>query len=190
MKTERILAAASLLALTAACSSSPWKNAEALQAETVEAQLDGDGMLVEVEYHTAPSNVPASIHAAMNELYPDGNATAAEKEFVGGELFWELTKNMNGKKIEAMFHADGRLHSEEIEVDTNTVPRAVQDAARGFAPGATARWEIIRDSARELVEYHAKLTKGGKKYKLLVGLDGKLLRVVREINAEIEVPLD
>jgi len=166
-----------------------WSSDEALAAESVEVQMDRDGRLVEVEYHLAPDRVPANVREAMDALHPGGRATAAEKEYVGSTLYWEVTKEIEGREVEALFLPDGTLHSEEVEVAAAGVPSAVQDAVRARLAGEVTKWEEIRDGERRLVEYHAKVTVADARYKLMVSAEGAVRAVVREVPAEIEVPL-
>lgn len=177
--------------LGAACvSGGHWSQADALGAEKIEMQVDREGRPVEIEYHITPDQAPAAVRAAMDKLHPGGRAVAGEKETVDGTLYWELSKEVDGLDVEAMFLPDGTLHSEEVEVRAASVPAAVRAAATARFGAELGTWEEIRDGDRKLVEYHAKGTKGGKNYKLRLGLDGAFLGMVREVPAEIEVPVD
>ena len=191
MKEMQLGTVALLVAtLTGACvTEGRWDNAEALAADSVEVQIDDSGRPIEVEYHVAPDAVPAVVHESMDQLHPGGRAVAAEKEYVGSTLYWELTKEIGGREVEAMFHPDGRLHSEEVEVAQAGVPDVVQKAALARLDGQITKLEEIRGSERQLLEYHAKITADGMKYKVRVTADGTVLGVVREVPAEIEVPL-
>ncbi len=189
MKLIPILPLAALLFSACASSGAGWHNADALDATSVEMAVDREGRPLEVEYHIDPSGVPAVVHEAMNALHPGGRAVAAEKEYVDGELFWELSKVIGGKEVEAMFHPDGRLHSEEVEVAAASVPEAVRAAVRSRIGADATKWEEIRGADRSLFEYHAKALVDGKNYKVMVGLDAVVTSVVREVAAEIEVPV-
>jgi len=188
---ERICALGSCLLLLASCAShTEWRSEDGLAARKIEVQVDRDGRPLELEYHMAPSAVPASIHQAMDRLHPGGLAVDAEKEYVGSELFWELTKEIDGREIEAMFHADGTLHSEEIEVDGSDVPANVREAVSQRMPGQVTKYEEIRDGERRLVEYHVKVQSNDMNWKIRVSTGGKVVGIVREVPAEIEVPAD
>jgi hypothetical protein len=167
-----------------------WSVEEGLEAEMIEVQVDETANVLEIEYHVAPSAVPAAVRAAMDALHPGGEATGAEKEYAGSTLYWEVTKKIEGRDVEAMFLPDGTLHSEEIEVAAASVPQAVQAAVTQRIGSEITKWEEIHDAERVLVEYHAKATAKGMKYKLRVDPTGKLLGVVREVPAEIELPVD
>jgi hypothetical protein len=97
---------------------------------------------------------------------------------------------VGGFEVEAMFLPDGTLHAEEIQVARDKVPSAIVDAVGRAWPGCIFRtFEEIRDGTRNLVEYHVKIDSGGKKYKVMVGTDGHIQSTVREVPAEIEVPV-
>lgn len=174
---------------SSACTSAvAWRADEALAAERLELQVDDRGRATEYEYHITPGAVPATVHEAMDALHPGGTVTAAEKEYHGDQLYWELSKEIDGLEVEAMFLPDGSLHSQEIEVRASSVPAAIAATVRDFG-GSVDKWEEIRDGDRNLVEYHAKVTRGGHRFKLSVSRKGRLEAVVRELVAEIEVPV-
>ena len=79
---------------------------------------------------------------------------------------------------------------EEVEVAAEGVPAPVQEAVRTRFAGAVDKWEEIRDGERNLVEYHAKVTSDGKKYNVKISGAGEVLGVVREVPAEIEIPVE
>lgn len=168
-----------------------WESDHAAGARKLEVQVDKNGRHTEVEYHIPPGEVPGPVRAAMDQLHPGGPYEDAEREWDGGKLYYELARRVQGLEVEAMFSPDGQLHSEEIQVPMNKVPEAVRTAALSSLSGAQATmWEEIRDSKREVVEYHVKLSRGMDKYKAMLSTDGKLKGIVREVPAEIEVPID
>jgi Putative beta-lactamase-inhibitor-like, PepSY-like len=192
---KQILLALAVAALVAmpSCGSShgKWEPDHAAAAKKLEVQVDKSGRHTEVEYHIPPSEVPGPVRQAMDQLHPGGPYEDAEREWDGGKLYYELARRVNGLEVEAMFSPDGKLHSEELQVPMNKVPEAVRTAAMASLSGAQATmWEEIRNSKREVVEYHVKMSRGTDKYKLMLSTSGKLLGMVREVPAEIEVPVD
>lgn len=182
-----------LVATLAACSSNKgkWETDHALAAKRLEVQVDKSGRHTEIEYHIAPSEVPAAVRRAMDELHPGGAYEDAEREWDGGKLYYELARRVGGLEVEAMFSPDGTLHSEELEVPMNKVPEAVRaKALSSLAGGTVTMWEEIRNGKREPVAYHVKMSRGMDKYKVMLGKDGKLQGIVREVPAEIEVPVE
>lgn len=162
---------------------------DARMAKKIEMQLDKAGRMVEIEFHVDPKDVPAAVRAAMDKLHPGGPFTGAEKEREDGVLYYELTREVNGFEVEAMFSPDGRLHSEEIQVPENEVPGVVKAAvAAAYPKGSEPTFEEIRNDERNLVEYHVKLSAGGRKHKVMVSPGGTIKGAVLELEAEIEVP--
>lgn len=180
------------LVVTCACRApqrASWSQGDALASKSVEFEMNASGGVVAIEYHVAPELVPEEIHAAMNELHPGGRVVAGEREMSGGELYWELSKEIDGREVEVLFRLDGTLASEELEVAEDAVPEAARAAVGALMDGRVTTWEEIRDGARNLVEYHAKVEARGRRFKVAVGADGAVRSVVREIPAEIEVPV-
>lgn len=90
-----------------------------------------------------------------------------------------------------MFQADGTPYQQEIQVAAESVPVVVRSAVQNSFAGATVTaWEEIRSGTGALLEYHVKLTKGDRKYKLLLSTSGGILGLYREVPAEIEVPVN
>ena len=187
MKTIPI---AGLLLLTACATGPSFQNADALDAERLEVAMDAKGNATEIEYHVRPEAVPAAVHEAMEALHPGGQATGAEKEYEGSTLYWELCKEVDGYSVEAMFTPDGTLHAEEVEVPASVVPQGVRKMVAGAGYGDVRAWERVHDGDQELVEYHVKTTRDDRNYKLIVSTEAELLAVFREIEAEIEVPVE
>ena len=183
---------AGALLVTAGCESSGtgFDVAAARDSESIEMQIDQKGRLSEVEYHVAPKSVPQPVQDAMSRLHPSARITGAEREISDGVLYWELSGDIEGREVEAMFLPDGTLHQEEIQVPMNTVPGPVRETVRREWPDAVIRaWEEIRDGKRNVLEYHVKLERNGRRYKLMIAPDGRLGTVVREVPAEVEVPV-
>jgi hypothetical protein len=187
--TKKAWAALAVAALIIpACKSAGWENQDALGAEKLEMQLTEHGKTVEIEYHITPDEVPAAVRLAMDQLHPGGAYTGAEKEWNEGTLYYELTRTVQGMDVEAMFRPDGSLYQEEVQVAEGRVPEVVRSAALASLKGAEVdKWEEIRDSTSSVFEYHVKMRRGGKRYKVMVGTDGTVLGVYREIPAEVEV---
>jgi hypothetical protein len=167
-----------------------WSADDARGAAKIEMSVDEGGGAEQIEFHVDPASVPAAVRAAMDARHPGGPYTGAEKEYVGGSLYWELTREVDGHAVEALFHPDGTLFGEEIELPESDVPGSVKDAVASAWSGDSVRsWEAIKDRGGVVTEYHVKLDAGGQAIKAIVSPGGALNRVAREVPAEIEVPL-
>jgi hypothetical protein len=175
--------------LLPACAGARWNNEDALNAKKIEMAMTAHGKMMEVEFHISPAQVPEVVREAMDKLHPGGPYTGAEKEWYKGKLYYELTREVKGMEVEAMFTPDGQLYQQELSVPQSKVPAGVQTAARAALSGGKVRnWEEIRDANNALIEYHVKMARGGKNYKVMVTTDGRVTSVYREVPAEIEVP--
>ena len=166
-----------------------WRPEDGLDAERIELSVDSKGQPHEIEYHLPPHHVPDEVHAAMDLLYP-GEAFAGEKEFEGSTMYWELSKMVDGRKVEALFDTDVRLRRLEIEVGAEAIPEEVRAAVAGRAYGLVNSWEEIRDGDRKMIEYHAKTARSGLNYKIIIDPAGEVTAVYREVVAEIELPVE
>ncbi len=187
------LSASALALLLGACAAFPPETSDLTRNlppdGSLEVALSSSGRVLEVEFHVPPGQLPAAILAAAREVV--GEPLEAEIEFHGRTRFYEVTgKRVDGTKIEAMFDAEGRLHSLEIQVPRDEVPPEVVRAAEAWGGGGSIRsWEKILDGQEVLQAWHVKSTVAGRKLKLIFGADGALVEVRRETPAEIEVPI-
>jgi len=186
----------SLLAFVPACSSgrlspSIIDNAALLPADgEIELQVDANGDVREIEYHVDASALPAAVIKAADEKLPGGRIEDCEKEYVGDRLYYEVTKVVGGLASEAMFTPDGKVYLMEIAIDRSQAPPTILRAADQAAPGGEiTSVEKILNADDELLEYHVKKKVDGRRYKILIAPDGRLLQTFREVPAEIEVPV-
>lgn len=187
LTTVLLVACVAVLAFADALSG--WDIDDARMAQKLELQVDKLGNVTELEYHIDPAQVPQVVRDAMDALHPGGDYAGAEKERQAGVLYYELTRVVDGREVEAMFTPAGVLHAEEVEVDASAVPEPVKAAIQTAYPeGTVDKWEEIRNDEREVVEYHVKLTEAGRKVKVTVSKEGVIQGAVFEIPAEIEVP--
>lgn len=193
MKTSLALLALGLVlgmvATVAASPASLWDIDDARSAVKLEIGVDKNGAYNEIEYHIEPDRVPAAVKAAMDKLHPGGPFVAAERERNNGQLYFELSREVNGYEVEAMFTPEGKLHSEEVTVAADKVPDAVKQSIAQLMPtGKVTAWEEIRNGERELTAYHVKVAADGKNWKLALSTAGAYQYSVIEVPAEIEVP--
>lgn len=156
--------------------------------EILEMGVDGSGRVIEIEYHTTAEHLPAAVRAAAEREIPGGTILSCEKEYHGGKTYWEVEKSVDGLKREIMFRSDGSVLSTEFEIALASAPRSVLDAAQRAVPGGElTSVEEVREGER--VAFHVKLRKDGIRYKLIFTPAGELERKLRELAAEVEVPV-
>ena len=178
-----------LVLFAQAAPTSLWDIDDARSAVKLEILVDKAGGFTEIEYHIDPATVPAAVRAAMDKLHPGGPFTAAERERNDGVLYFELSREVGGFEVEAMFTPEGKLHSEEVTVAADSVAPEVRAAlAKALPQGKVTAWEEIRDSQRALVEYHVKVDHGGRHWKVMMSTAGAITGSVRVAPAAIEGP--
>ncbi len=176
--------------LFASCQSGPIDNAWALRASKVEAAVDGNGRFVEVEYHISPDLVPVAVRGAMSDLRPGTTIDGAEYEIENGATFYELTGTHDGRGVAAMFSAAGELHVLEIQIDPSSEPAITRAVLRRWPGGTVQAVEEVRDGEQLLVAYHVDLEFEGRALKVTVDRDANVTAAVREMEAELEVPVE
>lgn len=167
-----------------------WNNQDALMANKIEMKVTATGEITETEYHVDPDEVPEDVLDAMKALYPGGTVTGAEKERMGGTLYYEVVMEVDGRTVEAMFLPDGTLYMQEVETDAQKVPQPVKDAiSNRFGTIKVTSWERLSDAQGKIVAYHAKFAQGSRNLKVAVSPVGDIEEILRETPAEIEVPM-
>jgi hypothetical protein len=156
----------------------------------VEFAVDEDGRVQEVEFHCKAADVPQAVLQAADQAYSGGRIVDCEKEHRDGDVYYEVTKEINGREFEVLVTPKGFIERREIEVDAGTLPQTVNAAADQAVPGGRrTKSEEIRDEENELEEYHVKIERQGLRFKVVLTPEGRVLRVLRETLAEIEVPV-
>jgi len=156
---------------------------------TIEVSLGSGGRIEEVEFHVPAAMVPAHIRSAAEREIGPGPIVGAEKEYIAGRLHWEVTKEVGGFEHEVLFDETGRPVVWEVQVDPTKAPSAVIGASEEAVGGSLHAVEEIRDASKVLTQYHVKRRDGSLRWKLVLSPRGEVLRVLRETQAEIEVPV-
>jgi hypothetical protein len=156
----------------------------------LEFLVDGDGSVSRLEYHIAPGETPPAVRAAMNRLHPGNPYTGAQLEVHGRQVLYQLSRNVDGLEVAAVFRADGTLVNEELEIPEESVPEPIRETIAERFPGAAIpRYDEVRDGQRTVRAYHVRLRLETRAYKLVIGPDGQLLQALLEVPAEVEVPV-
>ena len=103
-------------------------------------------------------------------------------------MAWEVQLLQEGRKVELVFSEDGRILEIERELRRAEVPFSVLATVDQVVPGGTFTSVEIIHRGRH-TEYHVKKERDGARFKVVTTSNGNLIRVVREIRAEIEIPI-
>lgn len=183
-------------ALVACQSSGGWKVPTAVvelydvaaEDGMLELELERDGTLVEAEADVPLDRVPENVVAAAQAAYPGVRLTGAEREVQDGSRVWEVKFSHEGRAMELVIDDDGEVLETERELRADEAPEAVLAAAEAAIPNSAFR-SVEEIRAGDGLAYHVKRLRGGASYKVVLDVDGTVLRKVREARAEIEIPL-
>jgi hypothetical protein len=154
----------------------------------VEIELDRDGTYRDLEAEIAVERVPAPVVSALVAAFPGARITGAEREWQDGAWTFELAFRVGGRAIQAVIGEDGRLLETEEPISLVDAPASVIAASMVLLPASTLA-SVDRVEGPDGIRYHVKRVRDGARYKVVLRADGTVLRAVREIPAEIEIPL-
>lgn len=181
--------------LLGSCAARPMLHPEVVQEvhmipadDILEMRVDASGRILESEVHTTPDQLPELVRQAMERVVPGGVIVSCEKEHQGKRELWEVEKRVAGLKREVLFSPGGDVVSTEFEIPIADAPAKILGAADTWVRGG----EIL--SVEEVrgeggLAYHVKKQAEGMRYKLVLTPGGELVVALRELRAEVEVPL-
>ncbi|MFT5288165.1 MAG: hypothetical protein ACI8QS_000302 [Planctomycetota bacterium] len=157
-------------------------------AGVLEIEAERDGRIREMEVEIPISDLPTAIREAALATERGATITGAEREILLDGKAWEVQLLQEGRKVELVFSEDGRILEIERELRREEVPFSVLATVDQVVPGGTFTSVEIIHRGRH-TEYHVKKERAGERFKVVATSDGNLIRVVREIRAEIEIPV-
>ncbi len=154
----------------------------------IEIKAERTGAILEARVEIPIESLPGSIIKAANQEMPNGTITGALLEIIDGRRAYGVQKRFDERDFELVFSPEGVLLMKETQLRTEEAPKAVILAAQAAAGGGlVSSFNKVQRGAD--IYYHVKLRRGGASYKVVMGVDGNVLRMVREAKAEIEIPL-
>lgn len=154
----------------------------------MELELERDGTFLELEADVPVDRVPATLMDAFRTAFPDGRPTGAEREVQDGVWTWEVKFVSGGRAMEVVLDEGARILEVERELTTAEAPAAVLSASEAAIPGSVFV-SVESIEAAGGTTYHVKRTRGEARFKVVLAPDGAVLRKVREVVAELEIPL-
>lgn len=154
----------------------------------MEIEFERDGSFRELEADVPIETVPDHLRRVTRLAYPDAVITGAEREVQLGTWLWEIKFTSGGRAMEVVLDEEGNVLETERELLTEEAPMEVIEASRRAIPDSTLlSVEIIKSD--DALSYHVKRQRGAARYKIVLAANGKVLRKVREMTAELEIPL-
>jgi hypothetical protein len=74
--------------------------------KTMEAEILGDGTLLEIEEEVGVGDLPASVAAALEKVAPGGKIDEIERTM---KVVYEIEKKIDGKEVEVAISASGKV---------------------------------------------------------------------------------
>lgn len=156
----------------------------------LEMELDADGRLWGLEAEIPLDQVPPACLAQAEKVVPGGTSVGAEKEWADGSTYYEVVREKDGVRFEILMKADGTVVGGEEALKPGAAPEAVLKAADAAVPGGTlvVAEKVSGVEARGSDEFHIKKMVDGEVQRISVTPDGKVVRVLRKMKAEVRVP--
>lgn len=153
-------------------------------------ELAADGEILACEAAIPPSDVPANCRESADRAAPGGEVVGAEREWAGGVWYWEIVKQVNGRRIELLMDDTGAVVGREDSLAAGEYPAIVLEAAQK-AVGQGELVVVERVTGPEAMtgeNYHVKIRTGDEVQRVSVREDGSIVRVMRKMKAEVRVP--
>jgi len=152
-------------------------------------ELAADGTIIGIDVEIDPSDVPQVCREAADRHFPGGRVIGAEKEWNEGRRYWEIVKEIDGKRFEILMNADGSLAGHEEALRPDEVPDHVLAVAMAAVPHGrfVVAERVSGPEAKDGEEYHVKIDVGGEQARVGVG-GSEVVRVVRKMHADFRVP--
>ena len=154
----------------------------------MEIEAERSGAILEIEVEIPIESLPPSIVKAANQEMPHGTIIGAEIEIIYGKRAYEVKKRFDKRDFELVFSPEGVLLMKETQLRVEEAPKGIIRAAQAAVDGGLVS-SVEKVQKGTGVYYHVKLRRGGASYKVILGIDGNVLRKVREARVEIEIPL-
>jgi hypothetical protein len=153
-------------------------------------EIKDDGSVGRLESQVALSDVPKPCLEAADKHAGGGKATRADKEWIDGETYWQVTHEVDGLRHETLMKPDGTVVGSEVVTKPEAVADGVLAAAEKAAPGSelVVVERITGPEALGGAEWHVKRKLEGEVLRISVLDDLSIGRVYRKLMGETKVP--
>lgn len=153
-------------------------------------EIAAGGGVGRLESQVALSDVPKACLDAADKHAGGGKATRADKEWIDGETYWQVTHEVDGLRHETLMKADGTVVGSEVVTKPEGVADGVLAASEKAAPGSelVVVERITGPEALGGSEWHVKRKLEGEVLRISVLDDLSIGRVYRKLMGETKVP--
>lgn len=152
-------------------------------------EIAADGSLGRLESQVALDGVPKPCLDAAAKHAGDGTAVRADKQWVAGDVYWQVTHDVGGLRHETLMKPDGTVVGSEVATKPADCAKGILDASERAAPGSelVAVERVTGPEALGGAEWHVKRKLGGEVLRISVLDDGSIGRVYRKIPSELKI---
>jgi len=130
----------------------------------------------EQERPVTEKEVPQVVLQAFNNSYPGATIKEYAEETEDGQIFYEVSCEFEGRKIDAIYNTDGTVLAIEEVIPADELPDIIHQAiVKEFQQFSIELVEKIEKEGKQFFEVKLLNTKNQKKYELLFSNDGKLI---------------
>jgi uncharacterized membrane protein YkoI len=127
------------------------------------------------EQRVTMDSLPAAVRKTVTEQSKGATMRGISTETEHGKTLYEVELTVNGHTRDVLIAADGSVSEVEEEIAVASLPAPVKvTLEQEAAPGKIVKVEAVTKGGK-LAFYEARVQKDGKKTKVSVGADGKLM---------------
>jgi len=152
-------------------------------------EVDATGKVIAYAAQIDPSAVPAVCRDAIEKAHPGGKITGAEKEIIDGKTYFELMKEIDGLRVEAVATPEGVVAGGERVLPQKEIPADVVAAANKLVPEGevVAVEKVTGPESLGAPEHHVKKQISGEVVRIRV-TDKGAVEVLRKLKTDLKVP--
>jgi hypothetical protein len=152
-------------------------------------EVDASGKVISYAAQIDPAAVPAVCRDAIEKAHPGGKVQFAEKEIIDGKTYFELSKEIDGLRVEALATPEGAVIGGERVLPQKEIPADVVAAANKLVPeGEVIAVERIHGpESLGAPEHHVKKQISGEVVRIRV-TDKGAVEVLRKLKTDLKVP--
>ena len=124
----------------------------------------------------ALDKLPKEVTEAIKKKYPDAELVSAEKNKEDGKVVFEVTIKVKKDSIEVTLTPEGKIVTEEKEIDAATVPKVVMEAMEKKYGKSTVKGATVISKDDKVTSYELTIvTKDEKTLEVTFDTEGKFI---------------
>jgi hypothetical protein len=153
-------------------------------------EITSDGGVGRLESQVALADVPKVCLDASEKHAGGGTPTRGDKQWIAGETYWQVTRDVGGLRHETVMKPDGTVVGSEVVTKPEACAKGILEASEKAAPGSelVVVERITGPEALGGAEWHVKRKLNGEVLRISVRDDGSVGRVVRKVPGETKIP--